>query len=88
MSQDRGPTEPSPSDRQQAHEYVVQRLAALSAGIWALGFFVFMVFVFPTGEFKPTVGIGVGMWLFALAALPWVGYRPFVDRVARRHPWR
>ncbi len=88
MAQDSDSTGPTEADRQQAHEYVLQRLAALSAGIWALGFFAFMVFVFPSGTFKPTVGIGVGMWLFALAALPWAGYRPLVGRVARRHPWR
>jgi len=47
-----------------------------------------MLFIFPTGTFKPSVGMGISMWLFALAALPWAGYRPFVERVARRHPWR
>jgi succinate dehydrogenase hydrophobic anchor subunit len=80
-----GPTE---ADREQAREYVVQRLAAVSAAIWAVGFLGFMLFVFPSGAFRPTVGMGIGMWLLALAALPWVGYRPLVERVARRHPWR
>ena len=79
---------PSEADRAQAREYVVQRLAAVSAAIWALGFLGFMLFVFPSGAFKPTVGMGVGMWLLALAALPWTAYRPLVERVARRHPWR
>jgi succinate dehydrogenase hydrophobic anchor subunit len=88
MAQHPDPTGPTESDREQAREYVVQRLAAVSAAIWALGFLGFMLFVFPNGTFKPTVGMGVGMWLFALAALPWAGYRPLVKRVARRHPWR
>ncbi|HZS01706.1 MAG TPA: hypothetical protein VFE37_23515 [Chloroflexota bacterium] len=88
MAQLPSPTEPTEEDRAQAREYVVQRLAATSAAIWALGFLGFMLFVFPSGTFKPTVGMGVGMWLFALAALPWAGYRLFVERVARRHPWR
>jgi hypothetical protein len=87
MAQYPDPNGPSAADREQAREYVVQRLAAASAAIWGLGFLGFMLFVFPTGDFKPSVGMGVSMWLFALAALPWAGYRPFVERVARRHPW-
>lgn len=82
------PDGPSEADLAEAREYVVQRLAGISAAIWALGFLAFMLFVFPSGTFKPTVGMGVGMWLLALAALPWAGYRPLVERVARRHPWR
>lgn len=88
MAQYPDPTTPSAADREQAREYVVQRLAAVSAAIWAAGMIAFMVFVFPNGTYKPTVGMGVSVWLFALAALPWAGYRPFVERVARRHPWR
>jgi len=88
MAQRSDPAEPTDVDRAQAREYVVQRLAAASAAIWALGFLGFMLFIFPTGTFKPSVGMGISMWLFALAALPWAGYRPFVERVARRHPWR
>jgi succinate dehydrogenase hydrophobic anchor subunit len=88
MAQDPDHGEPTDDDRAQAREYVVQRLAAVSAAIWALGLLGFMLFVFPNGTFKPSVGMGVGMWLLALAALPWISYRPFVEHVARRRPWR
>ena len=79
---------PDEADRARAREYVVQRLAAVSAAIWAVGVLGFMLFVFPSGAFKPTIGMAVGVWLLALASLPWVAYSRLVERVARRHPWR
>ena len=88
MTQPPNADSPTDEDRAQAREYVVQRLAAVSAAVWAAGMLAFMFFIFPNGNFKPTVGMALGVWLLALAALPWVAYVPLVERVARRHPWR
>ncbi|HEY7067650.1 MAG TPA: hypothetical protein VII06_39705 [Chloroflexota bacterium] len=88
MGEPQEPGGPSEDDRAQAREYVVQRLAAVSAAIWAAGMIAFMFFVYPNGNFKPTVGMALGVWLLALASVPWMAYVPLVEHVARRQPWR
>ncbi len=71
---------PSEWERQQAHDYVMQRLAPISAVIWAVGMIAFMVFVFPGRPFKPSIGMVIGAWLLALAAVPWIAYPRLVER--------
>jgi succinate dehydrogenase hydrophobic anchor subunit len=84
MENDIMPESPTPLERQEAHDYAVQRLAAISAAIWAIGVIVFMVVVFPQGTFKPSIGMMVGAWLLVPAALPWLAYNWLVERALRQ----
>jgi uncharacterized membrane protein len=77
-------TRPTDLERAEAREYVVQRLALVSAVIWALVVMGFMWFVFPTRPFRPTVGMMLGSFALALAVVPWIAYPFLVERVARR----
>jgi hypothetical protein len=74
---------PTEWERDQAREHVTQRLAAVSAAIWAIGMIAFMVFWFPSGSFRPSIGAVVASYLLALAALPWVTYSFLVNRAIR-----
>ena len=81
MPERHDPSPPTEWEREQAREIVTQRLALISAAIWAVGIVGFMVFVFPSGTFKPSSGMVVGVWLLALASIPWAVYGRLVDRV-------
>ncbi len=74
---------PTEWEREKAREVVTQRLALVSAAIWAVGVIAFMVLVFPSGAFRPSSGMVVGVWLLAPASLPWVAYHRLVDREVR-----
>ena len=75
---------PTDWQRQEARDFVAQRLGLLSMAIWVVGMLAFMFLVFPVGAFKPSSGMFVGMALLALAALPWLAYWRLVEEVARR----
>jgi hypothetical protein len=80
MPERHDPSPPTEWERDQARESVTQRLALISATVWAVGMVAFMLFFFPSGNFKPSSGMVVGVWLLALASLPWVVYSRLVDR--------
>ena len=83
MAQHFETTPPTEWEREQAREQVTQRLALVSSVIWAIGMIGFIVFVFPSGAFKPSSGLVVGAWLLALAAVPWAFYGRLVERAVR-----
>jgi hypothetical protein len=62
--------------RQQARETVVQWLGLLSMAIWVLGILVFLIWLYPSRPFKPSSGMLAGLAMLAVAALPWLAYRP------------
>ena len=69
--------------RQQAREHVSQRLALVSLVLWSLGVLAFMIVVFPGRPFRPSIGMMVALVMAGVAALPWLAYRPLVDRRLR-----
>ena len=88
MSDEAAPPPPTEEERAAARELVGQRLALVSAAIWAVGILGFIVVVFPGGSYRPSSGMFAGLALLALAALPWLAYRPLVERAARRRTRR
>ena len=76
----------TPWQRHQAKEIVAQRLGLISMVIWVVGVLLFMIVLFPSGEFRRSSGGIVGGLCFVLAALPWLGYWHLVERVARQQP--
>lgn len=75
---------PTPTEREEAREYAVQRLGIVSAVIWVVVVMGFMWFVFPLYPFKPTVGALLGTFALALAFLPWAAYPILVERNAHQ----
>jgi hypothetical protein len=83
MPDDAAGTPPTEWRRAQARERVIQRLGLVSMVIWVVGVLAFMVLVYPSRPFKPSIGMLVGMLCFALAALPWLAYGWLVERASR-----
>ena len=75
---------PTPTDREEAREYAVQRLGIVSAVIWVVVVMGFMWFVFPLYPYKPTVGALLGTFAAALAVVPWAAYPILVERNAHQ----
>ena len=70
--------------RADARRLVYERLALLSAAIWAVGTFILFVAIVPVVA-RPQPFIAVAMTLPLIpAALPWLFYGMISDRVARR----
>jgi len=64
--------------RRQAREAVVQGLGLISMIIWVSGVLAFLIWVYPARPFKPSSGMLAGLVMLAIAALPWLAYRPLV----------
>ena len=79
-------TEREYASRQVAREYVSQRLALVSLVVWSLGVLAFMILVYPGRPFRPSIGMMVALVMAGVAALPWLAYRPLVDRRLRHEP--
>lgn len=70
--------------RARARRLVYERLALLSAVIWAVGTFILFVAIVPVVA-RPQPFIAVAMTVPLIpAALPWLFYGMISDRVARR----
>lgn len=74
--------EDSPA-RREAREAVSQRLALISMIVWVVGILGFMFVLYPGRPWKPSSGMLVALVMMGVAALPWLAYRPLVERRLR-----
>lgn len=70
--------------RQEAREWVIQRLALVSTVIWVIAVLIFLVGIYPSYYFRPSSGMMAGMIALGIAAIPWLAFRPLVDRQMRQ----
>ncbi|MBX5492720.1 MAG: hypothetical protein IRZ14_16335 [Chloroflexi bacterium] len=80
MSEVRAPSASQDQARQQAREAVIQWLGLISMAIWVIGILAFMIWLYPARPLKPSSGMLAGLVMLGVAALPWLAYRPLVQR--------
>ena len=70
--------------RKQARDEIAQRLALISLVIWSVGVLLFITAFLPGRPFKPSIGMQFALVMAGVAALPWLAWRPLVERRLRR----